>query len=149
MGYFLRTFCTSDELPPLQTVLVWAEAHGVSLETTSAADGRDWEQVEVSYSPDAAPFIIEANTGDLLTDEVAEFVDFLEDVDDSPEKQKVLDHLHRSKAVVAAQLLGDVPDDGFDPVGTFLAYFVENCGVMIQADGAGFYEGERLIVELE
>ena len=61
----------------------------------------------------------------------------------------MLDHLQQSKAVVAAQLLGDIDDDAYTAAGTFLAYFVEHCGGLIQADGEGFYEGDRLIVELE
>ncbi len=51
---------------------------------------------------------------------------------------------------MAAELAtSDIDDDGYDALGNLLAYFVENNGGMIQADGEGFYEGDRLIVELE
>lgn len=128
----------------------WADGRGVHLEAPSAdLDAPGWEQAEIVYKSDRQPFVAELNTGELLREELEEFFEFLEDVADSPEKQKVLDHLEQSKAVVAAQLLGDVDDDGYTAAGTFLTYFVEHAGGLIQADGEGFYEGDRLIVEVE
>jgi hypothetical protein len=61
----------------------------------------------------------------------------------------VTNHLEASKAVVAVQLLGDVEDDGFGAVVHFLAYFVEHCGGLVQADGEGFYDGDDLLVALD
>jgi hypothetical protein len=150
MGYYLRAFCTSDNIPPLRTVLDWADTQGVRLEARAADLATpNWEQAELLYKPDKSPIIAEANAGDLLREEVDEFVEFLEDVDESPEKKKVLEHLEQSKAVVAAQLIGNIDDDGYTAVGTFLTYFVDHCGGLIQADGEGFYEGDKLIVEVE
>jgi hypothetical protein len=81
--------------------------------------------------------------------EIEEFLEFLEDAPDSTAKEKVLQHLRETKAIVATQLLGDVDDDDYAAAGTFLNFFVEHCGGMIQADAEGFYEGDELIVELE
>jgi hypothetical protein len=150
VGYYVRAFCTSSDVPPLRAVFDWAEGRGVSLQAPSAdLDARGWEQAEVVYKPDRQPFVVDANTGELLREEVVEFVEFLEDADESPEKQNVLDHLEQSKAVVAAQLLGDIDDDGYTAVRTFLAFYVEHRGGLIQADHEGFYEGDRLIVGLD
>jgi hypothetical protein len=65
----------------------------------------------------------------------------------------VLAHLRDSSAIVSVQLLSDIDDDGYDAVGydavgVFLGCFVEHCDGMTQADGEGFYEGDRTIVEL-
>jgi hypothetical protein len=84
-----------------------------------------------------------------MPEEVDGFIDSLEHVGESPEKQRVLEHLQHTKAVVAAQLLGDIDDDGYTAAGVFLSYFVDHCGGLIQADGEGFYERERLLVELD
>jgi hypothetical protein len=150
VAYYLRAFCTSDEIPPLRTVLEWADDQGTHLEPRSAdPDDSAWKQAEVICKSGAQPFIAERNAGELLREEVEEFMKFLADVDESPEKQEVLDHLGRSRTVVATQLLSDIDDDGYSAVGTFLTYFVEHCGGLIQADGEGFYKGDRLIVELE
>ena len=116
-------------------------------------DDASWSEAEVVYKAGKQPLLVDvsrASSGDeLLSDEVEEFVEFLEDVDDSPGKQKVLAHLADSRAVVGLQLLGDVDDDGYNAAGTFLCFFVEHCGAMIQGDGEGFYEGDRVILELE
>jgi hypothetical protein len=150
MGYYLRAFCTSDKTSPLRAVFEWAKHRGVHLEAPSAdLDAPGWKHAEVVYKSDRQPFVAEVNTGDLLQEELEEFVDFLEDVADSPEKQEVLDHLEQSKAVVAVQLLGDVDEAGYTAAGTFLTYFVDHVGGLIQADGEGFYDGDRLVVELE
>ena len=150
MAFYLRAFCTSDEIPPLRAVFEWAEGRGVRLKAPAAdLDAQGWTQAEVIYQPDRQPFIAERNTGDLLGEEVEEFAELLEDTDDSPEKQRVLDHLERCEAVVAVQLLGDIDDAGYTAAQTFLTYYVEHCGGVIQADGEGFYEGDRLIVELD
>ena len=150
MSYYIRAFCTSDNVPPLRSVFEWADRQGVHLEAPSIdIDAPRWEQAEILYSSDRQPFVAEVNIGEVVQEELEEFAEFLQDVGDSPEKQKVLDHLEQSKAVVAAQLLSDVDDDGYTAAGTFLTYFVEHAGGLIQADGEGFYEGERLIVQVE
>jgi hypothetical protein len=149
MSYFLRAFCTTDELPPLRRVLDWAANEGVVLELHAPVDEQDWREAELRYSRGKEPLVVEASRArredGLLSDEVAEFEELLVDVEDSPEKQKVLAQLRNSRAVVAVQLLGD---DGYDAAGTFLRFFVECCDAMIQVDGEGFYERDRLLVEL-
>ncbi len=150
MAYYLRAFCTSDDIPPLREVLEWAASQGVRLDVPSAdLDSDTWGQAEVLYTADRSPIVAEANADTLAHEEVDEFIESLEDVDESPEKQKVLEHLRQTKAVIAVQLLGDIDDDGYTAAGTFLTYFIEQCGGLIQADGEGFYERERLIVELD
>jgi hypothetical protein len=150
MAYYLRAFCTSPDIPPLRAVFEWAEGHGVRLDAPSAdLDAPGWQQAQVIYNTEKQPFVAETDAGELLREEVEESVEFLDDVGESPKKQKVLDHLEQSKAVIAAQLLGDIDDEGYTAAATFLTYFVEHCGGMIQADGEGFYEGDRLILELD
>jgi hypothetical protein len=149
MSYFLRAFCTSADLPPLRKVFEWAESEGVRLEATSVDDDTaEWQQAEIVYRPGRQRFVAEADTDEVLREEVEEFIESLEDADDSREKQRVLDHLERSNAVVAVQLLGHPDADGHRAATTFLTYFVAHCGGLLQADGEGFYDGDRLIVEL-
>ena len=50
--------------------------------------------------------------GSLLEGELEEFVEALEDLDESSEKQAVLEHLRGGKGVVAAQLLWDIAEGG-------------------------------------
>jgi hypothetical protein len=42
----------------------------------------------------------------------------------------------------------DMDDAGWDANGQILTYFLDHCGALIQADGEGFYEGSKLILEM-
>jgi hypothetical protein len=148
MAYFLRTFCTSVDLPTLREVFTSAENRGIQLVTSTDLDASAWQQAEIVYKPGRQPFVVEADSGEFIEEEVAEFIELLEDVEDSPAKERVLAHLGRTRAVIAAQILSDVDDEGYSAVQTFLNYFVDRCGGLIQADGEGFYEGDELVVEL-
>jgi len=50
--------------------------------------------------------------------------------------------------IIASQLLNDIEDDGYNANGWFLDYFVQHCGGMIHADGEGFYDGDKIILEM-
>jgi hypothetical protein len=102
MGYYLRAFCMSAEIPPLRTVFDWAETQGVRLEAPSAdLETNAWEQAELVYKKDRSPIVAEANKGDLVREEIEEFTEFLEDVDDSPDNRPA----SGERAVRAKQLL--------------------------------------------
>jgi hypothetical protein len=149
MAYFLRAFCTSPDLPELRDVLDWAESQGIDLSIAAPdLDVRDWHQIEVVYKSERQPFVVEADTGEMVEEEVEEFIELLDEAEDSPAKEMVAAHLQNTRTVVAAQLLADVDDDGYAAVGVFLQYFVERYGGLIQADGEGFYEGDQLIVDM-
>ena len=63
--------------------------------------------------------------------------------------QWIVDHLKATRFIVALRLpKGDMDDAGWDANGQILTYFLDHCGALIQADGEGFYEGAKLILEL-
>ena len=157
MGYYLRAFCLSDELPPLCAAFEAAAEEGVELRLARDHDAvdveaADWGQAAIIYAGGRRPFLAEmhraAEADGLVAEEVEEFSALLDGVPDTPEKARVLDQLTRTRAVVATQLLGD-PDPALTPAATFLAFFVNHCGGLVQADGVGFFEGDELIVEVD
>jgi hypothetical protein len=157
VGYYLRVFCKSEDLPPLGRVLEWAAAQGVSLELENEPDRNDldsagWRGAEIRYKHGKRPLVVDvsraADSRLLLSEEVEEFIEDLTEVEESAEKIRLLAHLRDSRAIVSVQLLSDIDDDGYDAVGVFLGCFVEHCDG-IHADGEGFYEGDRIIVELK
>jgi hypothetical protein len=82
-------------------------------------------------------------------EEIEEFLEMLEEVRKSKKKDLIIKHLHQTAFVVACQIpTSDFEDDGFNAVGTFLQYFLQHSGGMIQADGEGFYDGTKLVVAL-
>jgi hypothetical protein len=156
VGYYLRAFCTSEDLPPLGRVFDWAAAHGVSLELQHEPDPgalgpARWRWAEIRYQHGKQPLVVDVSRAagnGLPLEDVEEFIELLTEFEESADKRRVLAQLRASRAVVSAQLFSDIDDDGYDAVGVFLGFFVERCGGMIHADGEGFYDGGRLIVEL-
>jgi hypothetical protein len=159
VSYYVRAFCTSTEVPSLRTVLEWARGQGCTLEVAPEGaaidiDSADWDEVPILYKAGRTPFLSSISRDDgtpdrLFREEVREFEESLEDVDDSPAKRRVLGHLRQSRYVVANQLpAADIDEDGYRASAVLLEYFVHHAGGMAQADGEGFYDGETLLVEL-
>jgi hypothetical protein len=157
MSYYLRVFCPADELPPMAEVLRWVdEERGITLDPTlgTRSDSHNWRQVELERRPDRIRLLAEASTLDdqegLAAEEIQEFLEALEDAPESAARAEVAEHLRATRTTVALQPLGsDVADEGYAAASALLAFFVERCGGLVQADGEGFYRGDTLVVELE
>jgi hypothetical protein len=161
MGYYIRAFCLSDKVPTIREILTWAASQGCKLEIASDFQNLDldlieWEQVGIVYKQGKLPFLCEINRDDgtddcLMREEVEEFKEFLSEVKGlfNINKKKVLNQLERTRFIISNQIpTSDFDDEGYDANGIFLTYFVQHCGGMIQADGEGFYEGNKLIVKI-
>ena len=153
MGYYIRVFCTSPDVPSLHHVLNWMKKEGY--EPSIGPDSADnWEQVDLVYKEGGSPLVVDITRADgsdssLFNAEIQEFMEWLEEIEDSPDKQKVLHHLQATSYMVGIQLLlSNFDDEGYAAVNTFTEYFVQHHGGMVQADNEGFYEGDRLLVEV-
>jgi hypothetical protein len=60
----------------------------------------------------------------------------------------VSSHLDRTQAIVAVRVLASDFERGLEAAWAVLDYYAQRDGVLFQADGEGFYEGEELIVAL-
>lgn len=156
MGYYMRAFCTSADLPPLDRVINWAAVQGTSLqvekEPTGSRGGTVWREADIRYKPDREPIVVDASRAgvdDGIAGEVEEFIEMVEDADNWLAKRRVVRHLRKTRTIVGAQLLGDLDEDGQDAVAVFLGFFVEHCGALIQDDGSGFWKGDDLVLALD
>ena len=159
MGYYVRAFCTSEHIPSIKELLEWAESQGCLLFVPDGTDleARDWDQLDIYYKKEKLPFLSEINRYQddaecLMRTEIEEFKEFLSEVRSFLNfgKTKVINHLNKAKYIVANQIpTSDFDDDGYNALGVYLQYFVKYCGGMVQADGEGFYEGNKLIVKLD
>jgi hypothetical protein len=171
MGYYVRAFCKASTIPSLAVIQTWLHEHehapGVwfadpnhtadepSGPALSASDlqSPDWTQVELVYKPGKLPIVVECNRDDepdsLVRAEVAEFRELIGEPKRSTAKRRVLDHLAETKFIVACQLLSDIDDDGYEANYQFLNYFVQRCAGIIQADGEGFYDGDKIIIKVQ
>ena len=161
MAYYFRAFCTEATPPALAQVLDWVRERGVSLavdpgDSTAGAGTPNWGETPVGliYAEGNAPFSAEVNVNEgpdsLAAQEINEFIEMLQIAKKSRKRDGVIDHLRRTKFIVPCRIpIADFADAGFHALDVFLAYFLVHCGGMVQADGQGFYEGGKLIVEIE
>lgn len=160
MGYYVRAFCTQGEVPPLRALLAFSAEQGSRLDldreaSKPALDDGKWEYVGIVYKDHKAPILLEVNQDDcgeesLVRDEIEEFLESLEDAPKNKSRRRVEKNLRNTRFIVAAQLpTADIDEDGYAALGHVLHYLIDNNGAMIQADGEGFYENEKFIVELD
>ncbi len=154
----IRVFCSASTVPSVRQLLEWSMQQGHRLEIDAhfkdtALDSPNWTQVAFSYKESKSSFVCEidedseADDG-LVSEEVAYFEDLLSHIEDSPEKQRVLQHINITKYIVAAELPFDFDADGSVALNSLLSYFVRHYDGMVQVDGEGFYERGELIVKL-
>ncbi|WP_254507740.1 hypothetical protein [Anatilimnocola floriformis] len=150
MGYYVRAFCKASQLPSPAVLTEWlaGRAPEVHLDVEDPA-ASDWSHLELVYHPDRQPIVVELSGDEMVSDEVEEFIELIGKPGKSAHKRHVLDHLAQTKMVVACQLLGDIDDAGYEANYQFLSYFVEHCDALIQADGEGFYDGDKVIVRID
>jgi negative regulator of replication initiation len=149
VSYYLRVFCRSEDRPALREVVAWLTPHGITVRVHSAnLDAHGSQQAELECVPRQPPVLAELNDGESLREEVSEFLELLEDDEESEEKRAVLRHLAASTFVVAVRL-NEIDDETNTAVGGFLTYFRDHCDGLIQADGEGFYFGDRLAVQVD
>jgi hypothetical protein len=152
VSYFLRAFCRSAELPSPQEAVAFAASRGVNLRI--ADDEAGWPQFVIAGGADDRPLlVVEASSaGDpdsLFEDEIEEFLDLLDDAPTSTAARSVVDRLRQSRSIVALQIIGAEDEEAVAAASPLLTFFAERCDGQIQADGEGFYDGDKLIVPLE
>jgi len=161
MGDYLRVFCTKEIYPTINQILKWAKLKGYHLRVDNNynevdLDSANWDEVAIIGEDGQRAFIAELNRDNkkedsLMRAEVNEFLQILDELEDVPAEAvaKVKKHLKEAKYIVALQVTCDYDEEeGDNSVSVFLKYFVDNCGGMVQEDGEGFFEEDKVIVEL-
>lgn len=159
MAYYVRAFCTQGESPPLRPILAFSAEHGAPLDLDPevggpALDDSRWDQVGIVYKNHKPSILLDLIGGDgndesLVHEEIEEFLDLLEDAPRNRNRRRVETNLRNTRFIVAAQLpTSSIDEDGYVALGNILRYLINNNGAMIQADGEGFYEGDKIIVAL-
>lgn len=93
-------------------------------------------------------FHVEVNrvdgSADIAKQEIAEFSETVRVAPESEAKQEVLDHLDRTKFIVANQVpTGAFVAKDYDALGYFCEFYIDHAGGMVQADREGFYRGKK------
>lgn len=159
MGYYVRAFCTSSQVPTVRQVFEAVKEKGIDLQSGSKGidlDSPNWDRLALLYKKGKKPILVECNREaaepSLCRDEVAGFLEDIGSLADSPGKTRVIEHLQSTKFIIACQLpvlnMGN-DETGYRANDAFIRYFEQHCGGLIQADGEGFYRGQEMLLEME
>ena len=154
MGYYTRVFCISSKIPSLTEISNQLQAvnKNCRIELGEENQLEEWESFSLYYKDEKLPLFVQLNKrdddDDLANEEIEEFIDAIGAPLFSLSKRKVINHLMKTKYVVASQLpTTDIDDDGYDLNGALLQIFAIGYDGMVQADNEGFYIGNNLILE--
>jgi hypothetical protein len=161
MPFSTRVFCREGTAPTLTELLAWQRQHGTPIVIVGGPAASEllspvWTEAVVSYDPDEEPFTLRcAHAGDpggaaRLRAEVADFLEDLEELPDSAERARVMNHVAQSRFVLIVEFPeGGVGPRGYETNGWLMSLFVERAGGMVQCDGIGFYdEDDEIILRL-
>ena len=157
MGYYVRALLERWEDRPLSDLLAFSRDYGHELRlersAETAVDDPAWREADLLGPNAAAPIEVEVALDDgtpecLVRQELEEFHEELEDVEGSRwARRRVAKHLERTHAIVGVRVLASDSDEGLQSAWAVLAYYAQRPGVLFQADGEGFYDGEKLVLE--
>ena len=161
MPFSTRVFCREGTAPTLTELLAWQRQHGTPIVIVGGAGAMDllspvWTEAIISYDPDEEPFTLrcdhasDARGAERLRAEVADFLEDLEELPESPERARVMEHLAASRFVLVVEFPQDgAGPRGYETNGWVMSLFVERAGGMVQCDGIGFYdEDDEIILRL-
>ena len=158
MGNYIRAFCVGEEVPPIAKVVQWLASRDVAVKVVDGdpmkMQWRGWEQVGLIYKEAKLPIMARCMRTDAkdsaAAEEVKSFIERIGAVGKNKIKKRIVDHLKATRFIIALRLpKADMDDAGWDANGQILTYFLDHCGALIKADGEGFYEGAKLILEIE
>ncbi len=144
MGYAIRLFCIVplSTLVPLQAQMI---QRGFRVQPVGT------NQLDIFFDPNQPPI-----TADLLDvtqsetgQQIADFLEAVSKLDDSPEKNRVLDVLSRTQALVIVGITEDRSDAFPAALDNILDVVSNSAEGLFQVDGEGFYEHGSLILPLK
>ena len=82
----------------------------------------------------------------LFDEEIEELIEFVDDAEETPDKDYVLDALRDARQIVAVQVLGG--QAGIDALVPLWTWLSANRSGVLQAAGQGYWDGEEFILEV-
>jgi hypothetical protein len=143
MGYYTRVLSKDEEFPPLDELVQFIRTeHSQFQLTLEEGTAEEWESLLLSGLDDVEVAVIERNPvfdGSLGQDEIAEFIEEIQDCKPKSGVQWLEDYLASVKTVYAFQhLQGSETEDGGNALHALRTALWERGDAIIQADGEGF-----------
>jgi hypothetical protein len=143
MGYYTRVLSKQEEFPPLDELARFIRAEHPDYKLTiEDGTGEEWESLLLSGNDDVEVAVIERNPvaeGSIGQDEIAEFIEELQDCKPETGVQWLTEYLAEVRTIYAFQhLQGSDTEEGGNALHALRAALWERGDAIIQADGEGF-----------
>jgi len=158
VGFFMRAFCLYDRVPSLGQMLEWLRDQEIILRPDRSAGfdpiSQRWEQAVFYHEQDETPITIQCSRDDgtprcMLREETGEFLHRVGRPGLSGTKRRVLKHLKETKVIVACKLPpGERNRQALHVHLQMLRFYMARCKGLLQIDGEGFYEHDRLLLDM-
>jgi hypothetical protein len=147
MGYFTRVLSRDEEFPPLDELAQFIRAEHPQFKLTlESGTVEEWESLLLSGMDGVEVAVIERNPvfdGSLGQDEVAEFIEEIQDCKPNSGVQWLEDYLASVKTIYAFQhLQGSETADGGNALHALRSKLWERGDAILQADNEGFTNEE-------
>ena len=156
MPYWMRVFCRKPPAPTPGEILAALSAAKLPAQLDPEADvdpaDPQWGRIALALSGDGGPLVVARDAGcqgDVVDEEVGEFLRHLKRSPRSKTRDRVIEHLRDTKQILSLQ----VPTSSIDTTGWAVAhavmrFLVASCDGLVHADGEGFYHGNDLVLEV-
>lgn len=147
MGYFTRVLSSDEEFPPLDELAQFIQAEQPQFKLTlESGTAEEWESLLLSGIDEVEVAVIERNPvfdGSVGQDEIADFVEEIQDCKPNSGVQWLEDYLASVKTVYAFQhLQGSETVDGSNALHALRSKLWERGDAILQADNEGFTNEE-------
>ena len=145
MGHYIRSLSPSEKVPSLAEIrtALSREAPLGQLQVPAGPEAM-WTQVSLVHATGEVVAEIERNTasdGDLVIEEIEEFLEEIEDCEPASAAAWLAEYLPQVKTIYAFQLLnGTEEEQGWQILGAAKDAIFQQVGGIIQADDEGFTE---------
>ncbi|MFZ0304673.1 MAG: hypothetical protein WAL75_18420 [Terracidiphilus sp.] len=143
MGYYTRVLSKDEEFPPFDELAQFVRTEHPEFRLTIEEDGEEgWETLLLSGLDEVEVALVERNPvfdGSAGQDEVAEFLDDIQDCKPTSGVQWLEDYLDSVKTIYAFQhLQGSETVEGSNALHALRSKLWERGDAILQADGEGF-----------
>jgi len=159
-SFYIRAFCTSDKVPPLRHVLEYLRSRGHPFHLSPDSgyippDSPNWDDVILESKEDVGPITLHCSRDDgteesLFFEEIREFLYLIGRPGLNMTKRRVIKHLKMCKVIFASKLPPDTHAEGrkrgvqYDVI----RYLASKASGLVQVDGEGFYQDEKLLLKM-
>ena len=143
MGHYIRNLTPSETVPSIARIrtALSSDAPLGQLQVEAGPDEK-WTQISIVHESGEIVADIERNSssdGDLVAEEIEEFLEEIADCEPASAAEWLADYLPNIKTIYAFQLLGGTEEEqGWEILRTVKNSILEQVGGIIQADYEGF-----------